>query len=263
MRKLGIDKLKVKHLPDYPLSIDPSQQPEDTATQKPLYCYNWKLSADDKANSKNLVEIQQWVMLNAPVEIPSVIGMLQLVLPKDLKHQICVIFQHMARQYCLKLQKDEALASRENEDDRDLSDTQEENLVSMSVSKAHKDSRAQSKFDAVFILNAMSDDEVNPDYRPMSDEVRIFISRAPDYRSEILQTIYDDPEKIINNYPPPSTKFLKHRLHAWQIKPELLALAEYSNNLGSSRLAYSGTAWGDKKDPIDDGLNGVVHHKQK
>ncbi|EGO29050.1 hypothetical protein SERLADRAFT_433063 [Serpula lacrymans var. lacrymans S7.9] len=183
MRKLGVDKLEAKHLPDYLLSIDPSQCPKDTATQKISHCYNWKLSADDKANSKNLVEIQQWVILNATVEIPPIVGMLQLVLPKNLKHQICVKFQYMARQ--------------------DLSDTQEENLVSMSVSKAHRDSCAQSKlnqqickqpfstytdkkFDAAFILNAMSDDEDNPDYWPMSDEVRTFISRAPDYWSEIL-----------------------------------------------------------------------------
>ncbi|EGO03269.1 hypothetical protein SERLA73DRAFT_149646 [Serpula lacrymans var. lacrymans S7.3] len=169
----------------------------------------------------------------------------------------------------------------------------------MSVSKAHRDSCAQSKlnqqickqpfstytdkkFNAAFILNAMSDDEDNPDYRPTSDEVRTFISRAPDYWSEILQTIYDNLEKIpdpkpskekamtlhvhgpiINNYPLPFTKLLKHWLCAWQIKPKLLALAEYSNILGSSRLAYSGTAWGDEENPIDDGLNGVVHRKQK
>ena len=41
---------------------------------------------------------------------------------------------------------------------------------------------ADTKFDSAFISNAMSDDEDNPDGDPVSE--KLFVSRAPDYRSE-------------------------------------------------------------------------------
>ncbi|EGN95380.1 hypothetical protein SERLA73DRAFT_16144, partial [Serpula lacrymans var. lacrymans S7.3] len=53
-----------------------------------------------------------------------------------------------------------------------------------------------SKYDVAFIINAMSDDEDDPDWRPTSAEIKNYISHAPDYRSPLLHQILTEIDKI-------------------------------------------------------------------
>ncbi|EGO23174.1 hypothetical protein SERLADRAFT_439913 [Serpula lacrymans var. lacrymans S7.9] len=261
-RKIGFDNLEAKSLPAFPSTIDPSMWPKDPATQKPLQRYNWVLTS----------------------------GMLRVLLPKDLKFRICKKYQYMARQFCTKERKEREwethqqqleAAELQNLDDNKLED---DAPVSLPISKAHRNSRAQSKldqhihkrplsvytdpkFDAAFIINAMLDNKDDPDYRPTSNELKKYISHAPHYHNpnpnkEKAMTPHIRGHPIAN-YKIPSAKLLKNRLRVWQIKPDLLALPEYSSIVGLSQLAHNGNAWGDDEDPVDDDLTGGNQARRK
>ncbi|EGO28294.1 hypothetical protein SERLADRAFT_413300 [Serpula lacrymans var. lacrymans S7.9] len=80
---------------------------------------------------------------------------------------------------------------KESEAAQLIDDDDDEIAISVPVSKAHRNSRAQSKcdqrirkwpllaytdpkYDAAFIINTMSDNEDDPDYRPTSNEPKTF-----------------------------------------------------------------------------------------
>ncbi|EGO20916.1 hypothetical protein SERLADRAFT_410481 [Serpula lacrymans var. lacrymans S7.9] len=192
---MGISNVQPKNLPAFPFGISKDHQkwPKDPSTQKPYHRYNWTLTADDPTNAESLQEIQAWVMDNAPTEIPEAAPMIQTVLPKDLRQKIRKKYQYLSRKYCKRHDKGADVVEEGLEDEGD---------VRKALSKAVRDSRAESKleqhirkrplswyedskYDVAFIINAMSDDEDDPDWRPTSAEIKNYISHAPDYRSPL------------------------------------------------------------------------------
>ncbi|KAJ7120570.1 hypothetical protein C8R43DRAFT_900610, partial [Mycena crocata] len=121
------------------------------------------------------------------------------------------------------------------------------------------------KYDSAFILNAMSDYEDDPDQDP--EKPITYIRRIPDYRSQLVSTLYADIDKITDPSPdkesamkcrkegppvnaePPVARALKNRIRAWQVKPELLT--ENPHWIGR-RVASNGIAWGDAEDPVEE-----------
>ncbi|EGN97578.1 hypothetical protein SERLA73DRAFT_153925 [Serpula lacrymans var. lacrymans S7.3] len=129
-------------------------------------------------------------------------------------------------------------AELQNLDDNKLED---DAPVSLPISKAHRNSRAQSLQQIYDDLDAIKDPNPNKE-KAMTPHIR---------------------GHPIANYKIPSAKLLKNRLRVWQIKPDLLALPEYSSIVGLSQLAHNGNAWGDDEDPVDDDLTGGNQARRK
>lgn len=55
---------------------------------------------------------------------------------------------------------------------------------------------------------------------------------------------------MIKNSKPPVAQLLVNRIHAWQVKPELLE--EHPSWFDGKRVARSGVLWGDSEDPPEE-----------
>ncbi|KAI0822398.1 hypothetical protein BC628DRAFT_1417770 [Trametes gibbosa] len=126
---------------------------------------------------------------------------------------------------------------------------------------------SKPKYDTAFILNAMSAEEDKPDVLPGA--VKRYIIRSPGYQSDLAKQVRrevdalpdPDPEKSgrmfqwvrgdeIVDAIPPKAKNLTTRIHAWQVKPELLE--KNPGWLTSGRVAANGRLWGKEEDPVDE-----------
>ncbi|PCH37276.1 hypothetical protein WOLCODRAFT_83940, partial [Wolfiporia cocos MD-104 SS10] len=127
------------------------------------------------------------------------------------------------------------------------------------------------KYNSAFILNAMSEDEDDPDTIPGRTATQ-WVSHAPDYHSDTASTypivtelykaidaISDpnpDKEKAatmrihgteIRNAVPLVAKHLENRIRAWKVKSS--ALEANLHWFTKGRVAHSGILWGNTEDP--------------
>ncbi|KIM81159.1 hypothetical protein PILCRDRAFT_24856, partial [Piloderma croceum F 1598] len=122
------------------------------------------------------------------------------------------------------------------------------------------------KYDSAFTLAAMSADEDEAD--PAPGEAKKYVSRAPDYRSKLVETLYTTIDSLPDPQPdkakamttrlrgaslvdtvPPKAKKLENKIHKWQIRADVLARNPHWEANGW--IATNGVLWGDEVDPID------------
>ncbi|KAJ3008510.1 hypothetical protein NUW54_g3125 [Trametes sanguinea] len=156
------------------------------------------------------------------------------------------------------------------------SGTKRQILSSRAKGKAAQRSRKRvgsqyqdSKYDAAFIVNAMSDDEDDQDSPFVDGKATRYVSRAPGYRSQVAQDLYDHIDALKDPHPdkdramvprirgsskpdaaPPRANKLSSRIRTWQVNPAYLQ--DHPEWLATGRVAMSGTAWGDLEDPQED-----------
>ncbi|CDO73341.1 hypothetical protein BN946_scf185008.g104 [Trametes cinnabarina] len=125
------------------------------------------------------------------------------------------------------------------------------------------------KYDAAFLVNAMSDDEDDEDSPFVDRKATGYVSRAPGYRSQIVQELYDHIDACKDPHPdkdramvprvrgsakldaaPPRANKLSSRIRAWQVNAAYLE--DHPDWLVTGRVAASGKAWGDLEDPQED-----------
>ncbi|KAH9946900.1 hypothetical protein B0H21DRAFT_822396 [Amylocystis lapponica] len=288
---MGVSKITPKCLPAYPSADTPP--PQDPSTGQPLLRLNWNAGASHVNNVQGLERVLTFIRTHGARHHPIATQALTDINDDDLKERIKSKYEYMARQWRL-LQKGVVVPAEDEEDDpfaeeapagsNDAPATAGSSSKGIGLLRSQQNSRAISKlegrkrkrvgsdyvepkFDAAFTLNAMSADEDDPEQ--VSGEARQWRSRAPDFRSDLAQELYNtidaipdpDPDKskaattrvrgpVQVSAVPAKAKSLKNRLRAWQIKPEVLA--ENPHWLTSKRVARSGKAWGDTEDPTDD-----------
>ncbi|KAH9949318.1 hypothetical protein B0H21DRAFT_707214 [Amylocystis lapponica] len=290
---MGVSKITPKSLPAYPSADSDAPPPQDPSTGQPLLRLDWSAGASHVNNVKGLERVLTFIRAHGARHHPIATQGLTDINDDHLKERIKNKYEYMARQWRM-LQKGAVVAAEEEEEDifgeeapagsNDAPAPAGSSSKAIGLARAHQNSRATSKlegrkrkrvgseyvdprFDAAFTLNAMSADEDDPNQ--VSGEAKRWCSRAPDFRSDVAQELYDtidaipdpDPDKskaattrvrgpVQVGAVPAKAKSLKTRLRAWQIKPAFLA-----NNphwLTTKRVARSGKAWGDAEDPSPD-----------
>ncbi|GBE83135.1 hypothetical protein SCP_0501820 [Sparassis crispa] len=263
----------------------------DAAESKPI-----KHSASQKTNAMGLRKVLETVRALGAQWVPTCKKFLEDILDTDLETQIRSKYDYMAYEWGeinkiaesnddLQAAEDDGFGEQAvkggGEDEGQVlpvatKDTRQsrprgaQNSRVSSKLKARQRKRAHStytdaKFDSAFITNTMSDDEDDPDAIP-GEGMKKWISRAPDYRSDIVKQLYQDIDAIADLEPdkakaattrirgaekkdsvPPKAKNFKSQIRAWQVKQELLDVNEHW--FTSGRVAKSGMAWGDPEDP--------------
>ncbi|KDR68905.1 hypothetical protein GALMADRAFT_77952, partial [Galerina marginata CBS 339.88] len=129
------------------------------------------------------------------------------------------------------------------------------------LSKDHE--LRNEKYDAAMASTLMSDDEdCIKDGKIVTTE---FVSRPPVYRSAELKAFYEKIDKLVDPIPsrkyvkrvtgepkdsaPPITKKLANRARRWMVSLEWMEKEENKDFDRPTRIAGSGRAWGDEKDP--------------
>ncbi|KAG0694398.1 hypothetical protein DFH29DRAFT_1034493 [Suillus ampliporus] len=273
---LGTDSLAGASLPAFPFGIGEERWPKNPVDQKPYMRLNWDAAYNKWLNAEALDRIFDSLRATGAKRCPAADEDLENICDNDLKERITDKFVSMAREFKSKRKAQADLQARiqELEDRRAAA---EENLdeefadestakLKVRVQKRAKSGFADLKYDAAFIVNAMSDDE---EMQTRDREAKKYISRAPDWRSDELTKLYSeidaipDPNPdaaaksrqrlrgdIIPNAVPPKAKVVSTRVRRWMVKPELLDANE--DWMISGRVGPNGKAWGDDEDPIDD-----------
>ncbi|KAG2353481.1 hypothetical protein BDR07DRAFT_1496188 [Suillus spraguei] len=275
----GIQKIDAQHLPGYPMGIGEGTDkwPKDPATGKDLIRFDWRVGKhDDSINTTGLQRVVDRIRLVGPQMGDAAKGILSAILPGQIEKNVRTKYMRMAGEY----RKADKKRKRVDEDD-DLGDDVE--IVDGGLDRAHMNSRVQSKLDArkrkrrsnecdgkwqdhkydsAFILNAMSDDEDDPEQRP--GEARTFLTMEPEWRSLELSTLFaaidevkhprPDQAKLAKlrrrtdeqkTGPPPLARTLATRIRSWMVKTDILE--ENADWFDSGRVAHSGEAWGDEE----------------
>ncbi|KAG1812590.1 uncharacterized protein BJ212DRAFT_1483196 [Suillus subaureus] len=276
---LGLQKLDAQHLPGYPMGIGEGTDkwPKDPATGKDLIRFDWRVGKhDDSINTAGLQRVVDRIRLVGPQMGDAMKGILLAILPGQIEKSVQSKYMRMAGEY----RKADKKRKRVDEDD-DLGDDVE--IVDGGLDRAHMNSRVQSKLDAhkrkcrsnecdekwqdpkydsAFILNAMSDDEDDPEQHP--GEARTFLTMEPEWRSLELSALFaaidevkdprPDQAKLVKQWrraaeqktgPPPLARTLATHIHSWMVKTVILE--ENADWFDSGCVAHSGEAWGEEE----------------
>ncbi|KAG1751406.1 uncharacterized protein EDB91DRAFT_1243673 [Suillus paluster] len=249
---LGTDSLAGASLPAFPFGIGEERWPKNPVDQKPYMRLNWDAAYNKWLNAGALDRIFDLLHVTGAKQCPAADEDLENICDNDLKERIKDKFVSMAREFKSKrkAQADLQVRIQELEDRRAAA---EENLdeefadestakLKVRVRKRAKSGFADPKYDAAFIVNAMSDDE---EMQTRDGEAKKYISRAPDWRSDKLTKLYSEIDAIPDPNPDAAAKSLPPKA-----KPELLDANE--DWMISGRVGPNGKAWGDDEDPIDD-----------
>ncbi|KAG0700543.1 hypothetical protein DFH29DRAFT_1001049 [Suillus ampliporus] len=253
---MGIKKLEKNNLPSFPCG-------------KP----------DDDINTQALSVIVEYIRINGLQTHPLAQEALKVIVPGMLEKAVREKYLRMAREFREIDDKRKAV-----EDDDGLGDEDDEeapvqgnrtrcsqyNSRAEPKLKARERKRTQEaagqyrkgKYDAAFILNAMSEDEIDPNR--LMNEPKQFVSSAQGWRSNELIMLYSTVDPIPDPDPdaaawmkkrvkgpinadavPPIAKSLKNRVHTWMVKPELLE--EHPEWMTRGRVAANGVTWGEEE----------------
>ncbi|TFK48360.1 hypothetical protein OE88DRAFT_1810278 [Heliocybe sulcata] len=280
---MGTDSVKPRDLPLYPFGIDPTNESWPKSERgTPLTRFNWDKSADSGINKVGIEAIFNLAKSNGADHCPAAKSGLEKIQDVHLRGRIVTKFKYYAREW--KKSKKPLQEAAEDDNDEEFEDA--DSTSKPLQDRAHKNTRATSKlaarerkrgrseytdpkYNSAFTINAMSDDEDDPERIP-SDPIQ-YISRIPSYRSELVgiqvQRIYDDVDKIpdpdpdkakkmtrrvrgtIKECDPPAAKHIRNKIRVWQVKPELLD--QNKHWLENGRIVASGIAWGDDADPVE------------
>jgi len=214
---MGVKKLTVECLPAYPYGMDLPMN----ASSNTLVRFDWKQNQDSMVNSASLDRVFEHVKVNGPCLWPAAASSLSWVHDADLRAKVVQRFGYMAKLWKNKRKAEEeaekkaAEAAEQEAEDGVIAEseavqsamtTSAKNARAMSVSvKINKgvyvdlpfDQKLQQrvrkrpnseyedkKYDSAFTLAAMSADEDEAD--PAPGEAKKYVSRAPDYRSELV-----------------------------------------------------------------------------
>ncbi|KAF8119205.1 hypothetical protein EV363DRAFT_1298025 [Boletus edulis] len=274
---LGVQKLDANHLPGYPMGIgeDTDAWPKDAATGKPLLRFDWRLGKhDDSANTTALKKVVEHIQMTGNQMSTVTNTTLAQILPGEIEKAVRAKYMRMAAEF----RKADKKRKRDEEDDLES----EVEVVDVALDRAHMNSRVQSKLDArkrkrlsnecppqwkdakydtAFILNAMSDDEDDPNH--ITGQPRAYVTKEPEWRHLQLSELFSaidalkdprpDQAKLAKTRirstdkklgPPPLARTLATRVRTWMIKPELLQ--KNPDWLTTGRVATSGEAWGEE-----------------
>ncbi|KAG1806960.1 hypothetical protein EV424DRAFT_1544055 [Suillus variegatus] len=287
---IGTDSLAGASLPSFPFGIGEERWPKNPVDQKPYMRFNWDTAYNKSPNAEALEKIFNSLRATGAKRCPAADEDLENICDNDLKERIKDKFVSMAQEFKSKRKEqariqeleDRHAAAEENLDE-ELADEPAIVITTASRDRASKNSRVSSKlkarvrkrvksgyadpkYDAAFIVNAMSDDE---EMQTREGEAKKYISRAPDWRSDEFTKLYSeidaipDPNPdaaaksrqrlrgdIVPNAIPPKAKVVSTRVRRWMVKPELLNANE--DWMISGRVGPNGKAWGDEEDPIED-----------
>ncbi|KAG2343763.1 hypothetical protein BDR05DRAFT_1022312 [Suillus weaverae] len=289
---LGIQKLNAQHLPGYPMGIREGTDNwlKDPATGKDLIHFDWWVGKhNDSINTAGLQRVVDRIRLVGPQMGDAAKGILSAILPGQIEKNVRTKYMRMAGEY----RKADKKRKRVDEDD-DLGDDVE--IIDGGLDQAHMNSHVQSvcvfcgnkivltvshsirnldarkrkrrshecdgkwqdpKYDSAFILNAMSDDEDDPEQRP--GEARTFLTMEPEWRSLELSALFaaidevkdprPDQAKLAKlrrradeqkTGPPPLARTLATHIRSWMVKTGILK--ENMDWFDSGRVAHSGEA---------------------
>ncbi|KAL7283632.1 hypothetical protein ACG7TL_003068 [Trametes sanguinea] len=296
--------------PTFPTGEAPESVPIDSATGKPFLRFRWDKDAKFAVNATALQDVISGIQTLGPTLCPAAGLFLPVVLPAHLKDRVLKKFKYLHNEWCREHEvaedEDEVVPPRggngggddlfaedgmEEEGDRDGVMAADETsgrrkAVKTRNRRATQNSRVAAKlairlrkrkahplyndpkYDSAFIANAMSEEEDDPTVQ--AGEGKRYISRAPDYRSEVAKQLYAEIDAIPDPNPdksgrgmvprvrgeelrdsvPPRAKTVKNRVREWQIKPE--RLQQNPGWLTSGRVSTNGRLWGDAEDPVDE-----------
>ncbi|KAG2346336.1 hypothetical protein BDR05DRAFT_945914 [Suillus weaverae] len=234
---------------------------------------------DDDINTQALSVVTEYIRINSPQTHPLAQDALKVIVPGMLEKAVREKYLHMAREFCEIDDKQKAA-----EDDDGLGDEDDEeapmqgNQTRRSQYNSHPEPKLKArehkrtqeaagqyregKYDAVFILNAMSEDEIDPNR--LMNEPKQFISSAQGWRNNELVALYSTIDSIPDPDPdaaaqmkkhvkgpinvdavPLVAKSLKNRVRAWMVKPELLEA--HPGWMTRGHVAANGIAWGEEE----------------
>ncbi|KAF7979472.1 hypothetical protein HWV62_42295 [Athelia sp. TMB] len=291
---LGVKKLVPKDLPSYPAGFDRQNDawPSDETGAK-LTRFDCKQKFEHATNQEAYREIMQHVKHNGPTLFPAAAEGLREILEGDLADRVEQRVKYML--------KGAAAAAREagtnhvraraqtvngedgQDEDEDGEKEEEEQSGKGALKRSQKNARVASKleqrerkregsaytdekYNSAFTLTAMSDNDDDP--APEDGRAKRYISHAPDFRSAMVQTLYDEidrrhdpnPDKakimtdrvrgdVLVNSEPPKAKKLAMKIRVWQVADEKLKANPHW--LSNGRIAENGVLWGDEEDPVD------------
>ncbi|PIL27136.1 hypothetical protein GSI_10277 [Ganoderma sinense ZZ0214-1] len=302
-KRLGVSALRRNALPSYPegVSTDDEDWPRDPQTNKRLTRFKWDEPPDSKVNAAGLKKVCRWIRTHGAAWNPRAAQDIEDILPVDLEKRVRERWQYLAKQMRKRSvegagnQADDSSHDEDEENDEEGDVENDGNVpegrllkkpakgkgrsaaVLRSRAKAKCDQRIRKrkgtkyddpKYDAAFIVNAMSDDEDDPGSYVNNKATR-YVSHAPHYRSLEAQELYDfidaqpdpDPRSERSMLPrirgaadpnatPTAARELGTRIRAWQVNPSVLT--DHPEWFRFKMVATSGVAWGDEKDPEED-----------
>ncbi|KAF8579472.1 hypothetical protein K439DRAFT_1620513 [Ramaria rubella] len=215
---MQIPKVMPKDLPEYPSGIDQTHEcwPKDPKTAQPAICFHWNSGKDTHWNKKYLEQICDFALEHGVELCLMAAKDLKLINKVHLMDQVNQKFDYMRNQFnLLKCKREVAGATQEDQEENiedevpGISTSGKEDDMKYSLTWSEKNSRGQSlfhsqldelnhkrsasmytdaKYDAVFTLMVLSDDENHLDNVP--GQPRKFRSQALAWRSDTLKNLY-------------------------------------------------------------------------
>ncbi|KAI0631155.1 hypothetical protein C8Q77DRAFT_1131666 [Trametes polyzona] len=302
---MNISALDAKNLPPYPTRDEEWPEHPQVRGERVLR-FDWDQTEDDERNATALETARKWIRVNGVVELPSAALALREIFDSDLLRRMVKKFLYMRGEFRKLQRvrrggtgraataalpengwgEDDGFGGEGREgregtsggdevgangaadtvDAKAIFRSRAESKLAQRIRKRPGTQWENSKYDAAFTINAMSDDEDDPAL--VVGEAQRYCSRRPWYRSNIHQQIYAEidarpdpdpdaarkmtarvPGPVKEGVEPPRARLVKNAHRIWMIKPE--ALEENAHWTRSGRVVANGRAWGDAEDPVD------------
>ncbi|KAF8158525.1 hypothetical protein B0H34DRAFT_709223 [Crassisporium funariophilum] len=290
---MGCPTLKGKDLPPYPeIEEEWPLRPSDSTK---MTRFRWDRPFNNKDNWKNILKISTEILQNGAQALPEAAKAITKVSEKDRIEKVRKKFTTLAQAYKTEIKKETVVVVSDESDgeaDEGGNGTTTKAIKKapdppVKQTKATFQSRAKGKlavrlrkrealptdhrlrskkYDTAMVATLMSDDE--DAYDDLGKKIpHRFVSRPPAYRSQGLETFYQDLDKekdpqpgdwylervvgeTKDTPPPASSSKFENKARRWMVSTVWLA-KDGNGKYDDGRIIDSGILWGDAKDPED------------